>query len=190
MDKLQQRSEAFRKLMKYEYVIKLGRKGVLQEIRLDFQKSDFFHLIGLHKLNDLRYLKQSTERTFDECLKGIITYSMIRESKHFDELGYRFEYFDRLEKILDNNNLIFRCNKNSMQMYSSIEADYMLQENHENLVFYLFTAKRFKSDIQCCKSFFENSVVDYTRGQMKMALLYKEKINKYTGESIVQYNRL
>lgn len=190
MDKLQERALAFKKLMDYQYYIKLGRKGNLYEFTIDFKPSDFFHLIGLQKLIDLRFLKRSAEYIFNECLKGNITYSMIAASQYFDELGYRFEYFNQLENILDSNNLVFKFNKNSMQIYSRIIADYMMKHTRDNLVFYLFTERRNKSNNQVCKSFFENSFTDYSRGQTNLTLLYKEKTNIKTKENQIQYDRL
>jgi len=190
VDKLQERAVAFRQLMNYQYVIKLGRKGQIYSFVIDFQKQDFFHLIGLQKLIDLRFLKRSAEYIFNSCLKGKLTFPMLEKSEYFEELGYRFEYFHLLEKILDDNELVFKCNINSMRVYSNIKADYMLQNFRDDLIFYIFTEKRTNADTQFCKSFFENSEKDYSKGQTKMTLLYKEKINKITGESEIQYDKL
>ena len=190
MDKLQERAIAFRQLIDYQYVIKLGRKGQIYSFVIDFQKQDFFHLIGLQKLTDLRFLKRSSEYIFNSCLKGKLTYSMLEKSEYFDELGYRFDCFHLLESILDDNELIFKCNINSMRVYSNIKADYMLQNLKDELTFYIFTEKRSNADTQFCKSFFENSEKDYSKGQTKMTLLYKEKINKITGKSEIQYDKL
>ena len=176
--------------MNYQYIIKLGRKGQIYSFVIDFQKQDFFHLIGLQKLIDLRFLKRSAEYIFNSCLKGKLTYSMLEKSEYFNELGYRFEYFHLLENLLDDNELVFKCNINSMRVYSNIKADYMLQNFNDNLTFYIFTEKRSNADTQFCKSFFENSEKDYSKGQTKMTLLYKKKINKITGESEIQYDRL
>ena len=117
MDKLQQRAMAFKQLMNYRYDIKLGRKNKLYEFSINFEKSDFYHLIGFQKMTDLSFLKKSTGFIFSECLKGKITYSMIQRSVFFDKLGYRFDSFDKLENILDSNNLIFKCNNNLMREY-------------------------------------------------------------------------
>lgn len=190
MDKLQERAIAFRHLMNYQYVIKLGRKGQIYSFVIDFQKQDFFHLIGLQKLIDLRFLKRSAEYIFNGCLKGNLTYSMLEKSDYFEELGYRLECFHLLENILDDNELVFKCNINSMRVYSNIKADYMLQNFKDDLTLYIFTEKRTNANTQFCKSFFENSEKDYSKGQTKMTLLYKEKINKITGESEIQYDKL
>ncbi len=115
---------------------------------------------------------------------------MLEKSKYFHELGYRFSHFHLLEKILDDNELVFKYNFNSLRLFSNIKADYLLQALNEYLTFYIFIEKRPNANTLFCKSFFENSVKDYTQGQTKMTLLYKEKINKKTGERIIQYDRL
>lgn len=80
MDKLQQRAIAFKQLINYQYKIKLGRKGQIHNIVIDFQKQDFFHLIGLQKLKDIRFLKHSSEVIFNNCLKGNLTYEMLKKA--------------------------------------------------------------------------------------------------------------
>ena len=103
MDKLSERAAAFRRLMNYEYRIKLGRKGKLIDITLNFEPSDFFHLIGLHKLTDILNGRLPTKKIFYDCLRGNITYNQIAQSIFFHELGNRFEYFNKLEEMLDSN---------------------------------------------------------------------------------------
>ena len=190
MDKLQKRAISFKRLTNYEYKIKLGRKGKITDFTIDFETSDFFHLIGLHKLTDVLTGNMSSDNLFDRCLKGKITYDHISKSNSFSKIINRFEYFDKLEDMLDSNNIIFKCNTNSLKSYSRIIADFELKNIYEQLIFYIFIEKRPYSQNQFCKSFFNDNVVDYTYGQTKMTLLYKEKINKNTGEKIIQYNKL
>lgn len=190
MDKLQERAFVFKKLLDYEYKIILGRKGKRTELIINFEKSDFPHLIGLHKLKDVLNGNFATEKLFDECLKGKISYDTISKSKFFPMLGNRFEYFKNLEKILDSNETIYKCNTKNMTGFSRIVADFELKNIYEELVFYLFIEKRNRSEKLYCKSFIQESNIDYTYGQTKMTLLYKEKINKKTNERIIQYNRL
>lgn len=190
MDKLQQRAIAFRHLIDYEYKIILGRKGKQTGLSINFEASDFFHLIGLHKLTDIINGKLPSEKIFYDCLKRNITYEQLTKSLFFNLLGNRFEYFHCLEKILDNNNMIFKCNTSTLKNFSRITADFELKNIYEALIFYLFIEKRSYSEYQCCKSFINNNIVDYTYGQTKMTLLYKEKINVKTGQSRVQYDKL
>lgn len=190
MDKLQIRAAAFRRLMDYEYIIKLGRKGRIIELTLNFEPSDFFHLIGLHKLTDVINRRLPTAQTFYDCLRGNITYEQLSRSVFFKDLGNRFEYFDRLEEMLDSNDTIFKCNTSTLRKFSRITADFELKNIYEALTFYLFTDKRSYSDKQFCKSFINSETVDYTYGQTKLTLLYKEKVNIKTNERYIQYDRL
>lgn len=190
MDKLQERATAFRRLMDYEYKIILGRKGQLTELSINFEASDFFHLIGLHKLTDIINGRLPSGKVFYDCLRKNITYEQITQSSFFETLGNRFEYFNRLEEMLDSNDIIFKCNTSTLKRFSKITADFELKNIYEALTFYLFIEKRSYSDYQYCKSFINNDIVDYTYGQTRMTLLYKEKLNIKTGESQVQFNRL
>ena len=74
MDKLQKRAFSFRKLLDYEYKITLGRKGKKTELVINFEKTDFPHLIGLHKLTDVLNSNIATEKLFDDCLSGKLTF--------------------------------------------------------------------------------------------------------------------
>ncbi len=190
MDKLQVRTLSFKRLLDYEYKIILGRKGKRTELILDFEKTDFPHLIGLHKLTDVLNGNIATEKLFDNCLTGKVSYDTVSKSDFFKKIGNRFEYFDKLEEMLDSNNIIFKCNTNNMATFSRIIADFEIKNIYEELIFYLFIEKRSHSEKQYCKSFIQESNIDYTYGQTKMALLYKEKINKTTGEKEIQYDKL
>ena len=190
MDKLQIRAAAFRRLMDYEYIIKLGRKGRIIEFTLNFEPSDFLHLIGLHKLTDVINRRLPTAQTFYDCLRGNITYEQLSRCVFFKDLGNRFEYFDRLEEMLDSNDTVFKCNTSTLRKFSRITADFELKNIYEALTFYLFTDKRSYSDKQFCKSFINSETVDYTYGQTKLTLLYKEKVNIKTNERYIQYDRL
>ena len=190
MDKLQERAFSFKKLIDYEYKIILGRKGKKTELVINFEKTDFPHLIGLHKLTDVLNGNIATEKLFDDCLTGKVSYDTISKSEFFQKLGNRFEYFDKLEIMLDRNDIIFKCNTNNIVTFSRIVADFELKNIYEELIFYLFIEKRNYSEKQYCKSFIQESNIDYTYGQTKMTLLYKEKTNKTTGESEIQYDKL
>lgn len=190
MDKLQERALAFKKLIDYEYKIILGRKGKKTELVIDFEKRDFAHLIGLHKLTDILNGNMATERLFNDCLTGKVSYATISKSNFFHKLGNRFEYFINLEIMLDSNDTVFKCNTNNMANFSRIIADFELKNIYEELIFYLFIEKRNYSEKQYCKSFIQEKNIDYTYGQTKMTLLYKEKTNKITGNVEIQYDRL
>lgn len=87
MDKLQERAFSFKKLIDREYKIILGRKGEKTELVIDFEKTDFPHLIGLHKLTDVLNGNIATEKLFDDCLTGKVSYATISKSEFFQKLG-------------------------------------------------------------------------------------------------------
>ena len=73
MDYLQICAKAFEKLLDIQYHIILGRKGKLTELNILFEPKEFHHLIGLHKLRDLRLARENREKIFYEILAGKIT---------------------------------------------------------------------------------------------------------------------
>lgn len=95
----------------------------------------------------------------------------------------------QLEHFLDSNEIIFRYNARA-NVFSAIQADYLLQNDFEGTPVYLFLAQRSGSDTQVCRTFFPKAGKDYAEGQPRYTLLKKEKRNLITDETIVQYDRL
>lgn len=189
MDKLYECASAYQKLLDVRYKIILGRKGKLTELYIDFEPVYFHHLIGLHKLSDLRISRANRETVFQNILAGKITYNFIEQSKYFHIIRRRFSPFADFEKLLDQNTLIFRYNAR-LNQFSVIEADYLLSTPHEGTDIYIFIAKGQNKDGYFCRSFFPKEGKDYTESQPRYTMLYKEKINLATGETVVQYDRL
>lgn len=189
-DKLQRCAVAFSELLNVQYKIILGRKGQSINITLGFDETQFVHLAGLHKLTDNEFLRTaSRKKVFDAALNGSISYETVSKSPNFDEIQDRIEYFEFLEKMLDSNNIIFRYNS-EQNVFSLIQADYLMQSQYNSSDVYIFIDKLKDSDVHFCRSFFPKGDKDYTIGQAKYTLLYKEKINLKTGESVVQYDRI
>lgn len=70
MDLIQKSAYAFQLLLKYEYYFVIGRKGVIREFYLTFEKSDFHHLLGLHKLRDIAQIQQGMrEKIYDKIIE-------------------------------------------------------------------------------------------------------------------------
>lgn len=191
MDLLQRCALAFQVLIAYEYHFIIGRKGKLREFYLTFNKADFHHMAGLHKLRDIAQIQQGKrDKIFDKILNGEITLDLIQKSGYFKEMEERLLPLMGLEKMLDNNNLIFRYNE-KLQKYSLIRADYLLEGQAFNIPAFLFLGKRNNNESeQMCRSFFRIGDKDYTEGQPQYSLLKKEKRNLASGEVIVQYDRL
>jgi hypothetical protein len=198
MDRLKECAEVFSGLLDTKYILKLGRKNVLTELELVFDKKDFYHLIGLQKLVDISNLKKDRGIIFDEIMRGNITYEMIQSSAYFREnqakniigIEKRIDVFIFFEKLLDSPHSVFKYN-NKAQQTSKIHAEFLL-ESREFLpdILYLFLDKFPNADLRYCKSFFPKTKKDYTIRQTSMTLLYKEKVHIGTGKSNIQLDRL
>ncbi len=73
MDKLFLCASAFEKLTNIRYIIKIGKRGKLTELTVEFNKIDFHHLAGLGKLKDLRIAKENRIKVFDSIIDGTTT---------------------------------------------------------------------------------------------------------------------
>ena len=124
MDKLKECALSFNNLLNKEYYIKAEKKDKLIEIQLFFAKKHFYHLLGLHKLKDIRQISRNTTNLFDDICSGKITYSDIVSSTFYDEISDRLYYFHNLENILDSEEIIIKYNQNKAR--SSIEAKYII----------------------------------------------------------------
>lgn len=105
------------------------------------------------------------------------------------QIENRFEPLALVEQLLDDNRLVFRYNT-KLNQFSLIEADYLLSTPFENSDIYIFIAEHKDTGKYFCRSFFPKEKKDYTEGQSRYTMLYKEKRNMATGEIAVQYDRL
>lgn len=189
MDPLLKCALAYQKLLDIAYRIILGRKGKRTELQIQFEPVGFHHLIGLHKLSDLRIARANRDKIFQDILNQKITYDFLSQSKYFHLIQQRFLPFSNLESLLDHNRLIFRYNMRSNQ-FSLIEADYLLSTPYAENDIYIFLAKQNGDSRYFCRSFFPKGQKDYTKGQAIYTMLYKEKIFLSTRKAEIQYDRL
>lgn len=145
--------------------------------------------MGLGKLKDLRIAKQNRSSVFDEIIIGSTTYETLAKSRYLSQIENRFEPLALIEQLLDDNRLVFRYNA-KLNQFSLIEADYLLSTPLENSDIYIFIAEHKDTGKYFCRSFFPKEKKDYTEGQPRYTMLYKEKKNLTTGETVIQYDRL
>lgn len=189
MDDLKAAAMCFNNLLNTKYRIILGKRGRLTEFNITFQKEDFFHLIGLQYLKDLPILKRSSTIIFDKILSDDISLTTIKKSQFYDSVQQRICDFKLFETLLDNNDLIFKYTKNR-SYFSNITADYLLITKHQSRTGHIFIGRLNDESSMSCRSFFFNDHNNYSEHQVKMTLLYKEKISCDTGKSVIQFNKL
>ena len=179
---------AFRPLLNTEYEIVLGRKGAAVTLRIAFDKKDCFHLMGLQYLIDRPELNRDRGKIFDEIVAGTITTEQVESSDFYKKIEERVNFLPLLEQLLDSNDTVFKYNKKA-NIYSMIDADYLMKNNMEERNLYLFLSKG-TDDKYFCRSFFPEGKKDYTKKQASWKMLYKKKYNLSTGEEMVLYDRL
>lgn len=180
--------QAFLPLLSTEYQLILGRKNIAVELNIVFDKKDCFHLMGLQYLKDRTDLSRSRDIIFDEILSGILCQEQFEASVHYKEIEDRIDFLPMLEEMLDSNNMIFKYNK-KQNIYSMIEADYLIKNTITGRNLFLFLSKNSK-DKYFCRSFFPQTKKDYSENQATWTLLYKKKINKLDSTELVLYDKL
>ncbi len=189
MDKLQECAKAFEKLLTVKYNIIIARKTKQVNITLQFDKVDFHHLAGLHKLQDIRISRANRTSSFDNILNNKINFQTISSSRYISQVSDRLEPLAHIENLLDSNELVFKYNTRT-NTFSLIQADYLLSTPYSGNDVYIFLSKNKDNENYFCRSFFPKDKKDYTIGQAQYILLYKEKINLITGKEEIQFNRL
>lgn len=191
LDLLFQCAKNYEHLLNFKYHFVIARKGVMHEFFLTFQKSDFHHLAGLHKLTDKMSLQHgSREKLFDKILNEEFSIQFLKSSFHYMEMQERLESLVNLELLLDSENLIFKYNEN-VRLSSKIKSEYLLESCIDSKTLFLFLGARDskKENEQSCRSFFPKSKIDYSIGQPKYTLLKKEKINVLDDTIVTSYIR-
>ena len=171
-----------------EYEIVLGRKNVAVKLIITFDKKDCFHLMGLQYLTDRPELRRDRGKIFDEIQNGIIKRENIESSDFYHKIQDRVHFLPLLEEILDSNDTVFKYNKKA-NVYSMIEADYLMKNHMEGKNLFLFLSNA-RDDSYFCRSFFPEEKMDYTKNQASWTLLYKKKRNLIDGSEYILYDRL
>lgn len=190
MGNISDAAKAFSKLLDIEYQIILGKKKKTILLSIIFDKNHFSHLAGLQYLEDISDLFRSRrDIVFDKILNNSITYSQIESSSFYPQIKERIEYLYFLEEIFDSNKTVFKYNP-QMEVFSTIQADFLLKNQIQSRNIFTFLANDKKSGKYFCRSFFPQTNKDYSENQTNWTLLYKKKIQKSSGEETVLFDKL
>ncbi len=93
----------YNSLLDIEYELVLGRKGRSQTISVIFDKTCWFHVGGIHYLDDtdINQNRRSLEAFYDEILNGSITEEYFRKSERYNEIADRIELLSKLDEIIE-----------------------------------------------------------------------------------------
>ena len=144
--------------------------------------------MGLQYLKDRPELNRDRGRVFDEIKARKITLKQVQSSVFYENISERIDKLPYLEELFDSNDTIFKYNQKN-NVFSLIQADYLMKNKLEEVNIYIFLAKNAEGKY-FCRSFFPETNKDYTKNQASWKLLYKEKIRKSTGETEILFDRL
>lgn len=192
MSNLHKSAEVFYNMLNKKYIMKLSHKKNIIEIILDFKMEDYFHLVGLQYLTDIKFNK-SYRQVFRQVLNGEITDDFLRKSAFYRQVenNYviveeRIKAFQKIELLLDSESIIFKYIKN-YNKYSKIDADYLIEVKISDKTYYIFMRKRKNSVTYKLCSFFEKQSEYYGE---KAYWLYKEKIDTITKDRKILFDCL
>lgn len=142
MDKLEEVMKDYESLTNKCYVYDLVDKG---EIKVFFKKENFPHVIGLHKLLNIKDLKRlyykkiSGKNIYKQLENKKISSEMIFKSPHYKKIEDRFNYFYKVKELVFEK-VIYDFDRSKLR--STIPADLVLYTIQDNLYIHLFLVKR------------------------------------------------
>lgn len=186
MNKVQRNAKAFEKLLEIEYVFYLAYKKEVRKVVLHFEKEDFRHLEGIGQLFDLPLHTMSARINFNMALEGKIKVEDLEKSAAYEMhmIDRKIDHLYLLEEFIDNNDIVFNYIKHKTKG-SNIQAKIFLYKDMSGKDIYLFLDSSNDDEYYYPRSFVIAPELDYKVGQYKYTVLWKEKRNRKTGESVV-----
>ena len=126
MENIQECAIFYNSLIDKDYIFTL-ENGI--KFKLYFKPSNFYHLMGLHKLNDVRLLKiNSYNKIYKDILSGIISVKTIENSAFYYKIADRVEHFGKITDMLDKekSKIIIDFNRELIGGTELINTKYIL----------------------------------------------------------------
>lgn len=153
-------------------------------IELTFTKNNFKHLLGLHKLSDVKLLKRKGQVIYNLISDNTITNELISKSIYYDKIEERFLYFYLIPELLQSKIIIeFNSSICPFRKYSTkLNTDYILYKNmlESNTVAHLTLSQygSYENTVKCYpETFFVDHSKTYISGQKLLDVLSVEVID-------------
>lgn len=128
----------YEKLLNYTFILKFKKIDAKKEhtIEIAFLQENFFHLIGLEYLTDIKmFLRGSKSSVYRRIVKQERLRNRIMNSQYFSEISERVNNIANLQNIL---NKMTKIHYYVRPYWTDIEADYVIQNVDHNKKSYLF----------------------------------------------------
>ncbi len=179
MHSVNEAAKAYSKManLNYEFIVAKNRNSPKIRIVLEFDKSNFYHLCGLHDLKMRSFQAEKRSKVFDQIISGLYNDDFFSGNNNFHLIEDRIDCLLRLEEMLDSDDTIFKFNPRKYNSDTKIQCDYIIKnENNGRNFFYLVSA-----DIngKCFgRSCFARPIgdKDFSKSHTYLNILYKAKI--------------
>lgn len=176
-------------LLPTEYILKLGYRKKSYDIRLVFEKANFYHLSGMHYASDVDFKispnKMYGEKLIDAIISNKINVCDIEKSKKWEKIKGRLEGIVALKNIVESEFSIYKFSPNKLSFKSEISAEYLIHNPKLNLSIFLFLGDT--GDYFYCKSIFLEKTRDYTQNQTPYTVLQKIKVENGSSKEIFRH---
>lgn len=137
---LNQCARNFRKLLDCEVHITFNQSNRCNKICINFVRTDFFHLAGLHKLKDIPMIGNKIE-IFEKVSKSKKYCNKLSKSIYYKDIQTRIELLSNLGTILRGNFEMFPFKINNAA-WTKIKADYLIRYFYKGHQCFLFIKNR------------------------------------------------
>ena len=192
---IKQCQQIFNKLLTTEYVFVLGRKGQSETIVLNFDTTDFYHIVGLQYLEDLPQLQGARDRVYQRLKDGATLLDAVRKSPHYNKIVQeRMTPFLKIVSLLESDNLVFRFNRRAARhsVFSRLRFDYMFEatDPESGKTICIFLRRRSDEDNQyTLTTIFYKGHIDFSAGNTHWIVLKTDRIDNLNGTVENLYTR-
>lgn len=190
MDLLYDAAVAWQKLLNYRYEITCGKSKKLYHISLDFDASEFYHLVGFPHMKDITLpVRFSRSKTLMKVLDRTITQDMLVPSVSYERIVKRkLQAIVRLEELLNRCSKVYIFSPKRLPFYTDIKATYLLADDVTQVAF-LFTDTSDGGETYFSRSAFVMDDKDFRTNQSKMTVLEILRTDIRTNETCICYCR-
>lgn len=164
MGTLEQCLHVYKTMLNKDYYITLENEI---KIHVRFEKGNFYHLLGLHKLTDLKTLcvPNAPSIVFKDICKTKICHADIIKSVHYEKIENRINSFYLFPELLTfdkSNKIIVDFDKNLLKKSELVNTKYILYKRLDGVVHFTLGCKNAKIYPE---TFFYNATSTYLSSQ-------------------------
>lgn len=155
MDLLYEAASKYRELLNKDYHITAVYKEEIIELSFWFLPENFYHLVGFHKLLDVKYIARP-KFLYTQVLSRKITYASIENSKFIDDMYDRLQFFYRINEIIERLKTGEIIIEFAQKNRTRIMADFLLYNLVDDSYAHLFLRKDGRHGYVPCSFFCRN----------------------------------